>query len=894
MSNSDELPRKKKNPINIFHRPKAAWAILGISIILTVGAYHTSVNFAKHRANDQFQYRAEEVENAIKDRLKIYEELLWGVVGLYYASDDVSRKEFGKYYEALDINTNWPGIQAFGYVIPVEPKDKEKYIESVRSEGLSDFKIFPSGDRPYYAVSNYIEPFDWRNRRAFGFDVWSDEIRREAMIRARDEGGAATSGVIKLLQETEEDVQKGFVMYVPVYKSKNKPKTVEERRRQLGGWVYAAFRTGNLMKGILGTEDPNIEFEIYNGDEMKEESLLFDSNKNLHLYAVNHKPIFEKKARIVYQGRPWTLYFEAPNNITTQFDQGLPQIIVIIGIVVNIFIFYVIYSLYFVNRKAEALAVNMTKDIKKSNALLRIAREEAEKANKTKSLFLASMSHELRTPLNAIIGYSEMLMEEATESKMEDGLKDLKRIHSSGKHLLGLINDILDISKIEAGKLQLVLETFGVTQLVKDVSGTIIPLIEKNNNKLIINESVGDLEMKSDSGKIKQSLLNLLSNAAKFTKNGTIELNVTQKNISGDNWVEFSVKDTGIGIEPEQMGRLFQEFSQANERITQDFGGTGLGLVLSRRLCNLLGGDIQAQSELGKGSIFTMLLPILFSGSKRRKIDREVLPKVKKTLHSKRNLKTSTVLVIDDDPNIGDLLTRRLSKEGYEIIVARSGEEGIQLAKKNRPQIILLDILLPKMDGWDVLSQLKNDQDLCQIPVIMISTLESNKMAEKLGAADFISKPIDKDKLIKKVNKYNSQKLPPTVLVVEDDVANRDIVCRILNKSGFNTKEAENGKRALEEIKIKQPDIILLDLLMPIMDGFEFLKYLKKDKETSKIPVIVLTAMDINGEKRMGLAGSVKAIIQKQSHSQNELMKILQNKIFEYSREAKREDQKAA
>ena len=381
----------KKRFVTIFHNPMTAWIILFVSIVLTAVAYLISSKFVRERTMDRFQFRANEIEHAIKDRLSVYEQVLWSGVGLMYASDNVTRKEFAKFVETVDIDNQWPGIQGIGFSVPVKPEDKQAHIDEIRGEGFPDFTIRPEGKRDLYSSIIYLEPFDWRNKRAFGFDMWSNDMRRAAMMRARDEGVAATSGIITLVQETEKDVQRGFLTYVPVYKSKTTPEAVKERKDEFLGWVYAAFRAGNLMQGIIGTEDPNIEFEVYDGEEMNKESLLFDSNNSLHLLEPDHEPDLKKAVHVTLQGRPWAIYFNTPKEYMVSADQNVPRYVVTAGIIVDLLLFYVIYSLYFINSRAEEIAAEKTKELEQTKLGL-----EEQVANRTSELQKAQDELEIK------------------------------------------------------------------------------------------------------------------------------------------------------------------------------------------------------------------------------------------------------------------------------------------------------------------------------------------------------------------------------------------------------------------------------------------------------------------------------------------------------------------
>jgi signal transduction histidine kinase/CheY-like chemotaxis protein len=515
---------------------------------------------------------------------------------------------------------------------------------------------------------------------------------------------------------------------------------------------------------------------------------------------------------------------------------------------------------------------------------LTIAKEAAEQANRTKSAFLANMSHELRTPLNAIIGYSEMLQEEAEDTGNTEAVPDLKKIHGAGKHLLALINDILDLSKIEAGKMELFLETFEVRTLVDEVRATIHPLIEKNGNVLELDCPADVNGMHADVTRVRQILFNLLSNASKFTEGGTVRLEVRREDASDGDTIVFRVTDTGIGMTDDQLGKLFQAFSQADVSTSRKYGGTGLGLVICRRFAQMMGGDVSVASTYGQGSVFTVHLP---ARVKRPVKEATIAPTSAAALGlalsapipsaDAGTATRGTVLVIDDDPDACELMSRSLSKEGFHVLTATEGVEGLRLAREASPHVITLDVLMPGMDGWSVLRALKADPRLSTIPVIMITMADDRSTGYALGASDYLTKPIDRERLAASVQRYRHGS--QTVLVVEDDDDTREMMVRTLANDGWTTHEAANGRVALERVRQAVPDLILLDLMMPEMDGFEFISHLRENEAWAAIPVVVLTAKDITPEDHLRLQGNVRKVFRKASFSRDELIEEIRAAI---------------
>ena len=521
-------------------------------------------------------------------------------------------------------------------------------------------------------------------------------------------------------------------------------------------------------------------------------------------------------------------------------------------------------------RRAIIESESRLSDLVESRAFLEAAKQEADEArsaaegaNRAKSAFLANMSHELRTPLSAVIGYSEMLEEEAEDAGEAAMLADLGKIKSNAKHLLSLINAVLDLSKVEANKMGTYVETIDAAGFLRDVAGTVDTLVRKKANRLEfdLGERLGSID--TDATKLRQCLFNLIGNAAKFTENGCITLGARREVSPNGDWMSLTVTDNGIGMTPEQLSRLFQRFVQADDTTTRKYGGTGLGLALSKAFAKLLGGDIAVRSTAGEGTCFTVRIPSRMPEA--QSVDANALGTAGDNASpDERDL----VVVIDDEAAQRDLTSRFLRRQGFAVQTASDGLAGLALVQSLKPRVVLLDVMMPGMDGWTVLRTLKDDPETASIPVIMVSFVIDPALSSTLGAAGAVPKPVNWARLKAVMDRFLGS--AGEVLIVDDDTDVRARLRAVLERENWRVTEADDGAAAIERLKQARPTLILLDLTMPVMDGFAFLRRLRDMPGCAEIPVVVLSARDVSAFERQELAEADR-ILRKDQTSMREL-----------------------
>ena len=500
-----------------------------------------------------------------------------------------------------------------------------------------------------------------------------------------------------------------------------------------------------------------------------------------------------------------------------------------------------------------------------SQSILR-ANEDLERASRFKDQFLSTMSHELRTPLNAVLGFSELLADARYGPLTERQARYVNHIHSSGQHLLRLINDILDLSKIEAGRLQLNIECVSIDACFAEVCESLQPLVDKNAHQLIRGSRSG-LIVHADGTRFRQMLMNLLGNAIKFTpKGGRIELAASQM---GDK-VKIEVRDSGPGIPPEEKQRIFEAFHRIKqaEKSTE---GTGLGLAITRRLVELHGGQLEVESEMGVGSCFFFMLPGACA-SQDVKGSAETADSSSKAM--------AHILVIEDDPSSAYLLESQLSSAGYQVTVCNEPQRAFEVARELQPAVITLDVIMLPVNGWDVLARLKSDPRTANISVVMVSVMDQRSAGTLLGADEYIVKPVDKSILLAAVerclNRRNRARSMQSILVVEDDTATREFIVDLLSKNEYAVSSAADGAQARAKVEQSLPDLVILDLILPEVNGFGLIAEWRKDARTAELPIFVLTNKDLSREEKDYLHANTGVLISKHELWRDELVRQIE------------------
>lgn len=715
--------------------PVTPWLVLAMSLVMTLMAYHITVAEIDSKIDQRFSLQSQDVAQAIQRRLAAYQLAIRAGRGLFDASDEVSRAEWKNFVKDLQLN-QLPGIQGLGYAQWIPAEQLASHLTAMRVD-FPEYTIRPADERDDYTSIIYLEPFDWRNQRAFGFDMFSEPVRRAAMQSAMDKDIVAVSGRVVLVQETESEPQYGFLVYFPVYKSGLPTTTVAERRAAIQGFVYAPFRMNDFMDGVLTSYQHGIDIAVYVGNKVDSEHLLYASSDSLRLRTETYSEAPFVKSTLIGNGEhTWTLITTTTDAYLTTVDRSPATIVLISGLLINGLLFLMTFAL--TQQRRRLLSINHSLDR---------ARQEANQANNAKSSFLATMSHEIRTPLHGIIASVDLL---ARTSLNQDQHELTSTVNQSAHSLLAIINNILDFSKIESGKFELHNQAFNIETLIMHIEDLMQPLATQRKVQLDIRlTQYNHSWLFGDALRLQQIITNLISNAIKFSSGqanmGYVVVTINLTRVNEYQYELFiSVRDNGIGMSEEQLERLFTPFEQATQDTSHKYGGTGLGLVICRDLTRMMGGSLTVESKLDQGSQFNVHIPFhAISGP-----ETELVGNTDAKIHPNHN--NVWILVAEDDEVNQSVIAKQLSLLGYHFSIVSNGQEALAACHQNKFDLIITDLNMPVMGGEAFAQALREQQrqsNYDMVPLILLTANAQLASVDKSLFDDFLIKPLTLDNL---------------------------------------------------------------------------------------------------------------------------------------------------
>ena len=710
----------KKNFADLFHNEVTAWLVLVLSIVITALGWVLSSQAIEKRANDRFSFEVRDAQERIQSRINQYQQILRGGVAFFDAHTSVNREHWQVYVASLNLQRELPGVQGFAFAERVSPDTLEQYENRIRAEGFPNYSVTPPGEREVYFPITLIEPFDERNQRAFGYDMFSEPVRREAMRRAMDTGQPTVSGLVQLKQGDERNPAPGFLIYLPVYTQGVDLSSVDSRRQAIRGFVYSPFVASDLMQNVLGNEKIPLHFQLYDAESMVPESLIYDSASGVdtpqQLQQFDHTHAVTVPVEL--SGRTWTARFESTPDFDRDVHSSLPNLILLAGGAIDLMLFLTIYSLVQQRRRQSA-----------SNA---------------KSQFLANMSHEIRTPLNAILGFNTLLGEQLTDPQAKGYVK---QVQEASEQLLGMVEDVLSFSQIEAGSIRIENIEFDLHDRVRRTLRLFTAKAQHKGLSLELEmDAMTPLMVKGDPARYGQVLSNLLNNAIKFSDSGVVRVKVQADRLDmHEAVIRTEVHDQGIGFDVNEFERLTRPFEQADNTATRRFGGSGLGLAICKRLTELMGGELFVASVPQAGSVFgfTLRVQTVFvqTGDSTAQLPTEAV-----------SLQGKKILVVEDNKLNQHVIKALLSKMKADVLLVDNGQMAVDAVRADSSiDLVLMDIHMPVMNGIDAaiaIRQLPGPASLLPIVALTAGALQEDEQAcMNAGMNEFLSKPVDVPKL---------------------------------------------------------------------------------------------------------------------------------------------------